>query len=443
MSRAKRTELPDRSNNQARLREFLPLTLIGNVILVAFLIVVALTGLLLTNSSFVALPASVAQLWLLANGAPVASNSAELGFVPLLPSIGVVALMAWRVYSVVKERVSLADLVILIACVLGVPLLLTLTALAMLVDAATVLPVAVPNVAVALGRTFLVHSLAVVVGMGTRLWQALERRYWPDWPLLTTLRRALEFWVYLLGCSLVVLVALLVAHGGTVADLYGQMSGAGSAAGLTALSVLYLPNVLLGIAAVLLGSEFVIGEGVVSLFGSYLVPLPPLPVLAAIPGQMWEYSWLLLSVPLVLGAVVQFRYVRSAQHPFRDVGLIGLWSVVIALLVLALSIGRMGGYGLVGPLWWLTLALAPVWLWGAGLVVAGVGWFLDSRAEPESDEFLDDEEDDEDEAEEELPEELEELEEEESEAEESGKESASEGEDTGEDADTESDQDEK
>lgn len=378
-ARNKNVQVPDRTDNVARLREFLPLVLIANVIIVSFLIVLALAGLLLTNSSFVALPASIAQLWLVANAAPVAGVGAELGYVPLLPAVGVIAVIAWRVYSVVKEKVSLADLAILVVCVLGVSILLTVTALAMLFDAATVLPVAVPNAAIALGRTLVVHLLAMGIGMGPRLWRALERRYVPTLPLFATFQLALKFWGYLLAVSLGLVIISLLAHVGVAADLYRQLAGPGSVAGLTALSVLYLPNIVIGMAFVLLGGEFTLADGSVSLFGSYLVPLPPLPILAAVPGSVWEFAWLLMLIPLVIAAFVQFKYLRSAERPFRDVGIIGLWSLGISAVALAIGVGELGGYGVVGPLWGLALASAPVWLWGAGLVIATVVWFLDSR----------------------------------------------------------------
>lgn len=379
-ARNKKGPAPDRTDNVARLREFLPLTLIANVIIVSFLIVLALAGLLLTSSSFVALPASIAQLWLVANASPVASSSAELGFVPLLPAMGVISIVAWRVYSVVKEKVSLADLAILVACVLGVPLLLTLTALAMLLDAATVLPVAVPNAGVALGRTLLVHGIAMGVGMGPRLWQALGRRYVPDLPLFDTFKVVLRFWGLLIAAALVTVVISLAVHADAASEVYRQLSGPGSVVGLTALSVLYLPNILIGLAFVLLGGEIALADGSFSLFGAYLVPLPPLPILAAVPGSVWNYAWLILLVPLVFAALVQYKYLRAAARPFRDVGIIGLWSLLIALVALAFSTGKLGGYGVVGPVWWLALVAAPVWLWGAGLIIAAVGWFLDSRA---------------------------------------------------------------
>ncbi|QTH60526.1 hypothetical protein J5O04_05290 [Corynebacterium hindlerae] len=371
--------IPERDSNATRVREFLPLALIANVIIVSALIVLALAGLLMTNSSFVALPASIAQLWLISTGAPVASDAADLGFVPLLPALGVIGIIAWRVYSVVKERVSLADLYVLAACIVGVPVLLTLTALAMLADAATVLPVGIPNVALALGRTMLIHLVALLIGMGPRLWRALERRYVPDSGLFDTALLAVKFWAGLLGASLVMLVGLLGAHAVTVGEIYTSLQQPGSVAGLTALSVLYLPNLLIGIAFVLLGGEFLVADGVISLFGIYLVPLPPLPILGAVPGSVWSFAWVFLLIPLVVAAIVLYRHLGVAARPFRDVGLAGLWSVLFAAVLLALTIGELGGYGVVGPLWWLGLLSAPVWLWGAGLIIASVGAILRGR----------------------------------------------------------------
>ncbi|MEJ5927610.1 DUF6350 family protein [Corynebacterium sp. H128] len=349
------------------------------MIIVSLVVVMAIAAILVSSSSFVALPATVAQLWLVANAAPVASKGTELGYVPLLPACFLIAVIAWRVYAVVKDKVSLADLYVLAGCVLGVPFLLTLTASAMLLDAGSVYPVAVASVPGMLGRTVLVHLLALLIGMGPRLWRALERRYAPDADLFDTAVLALKYWAGLLVAAGLIFLALLVAHWSTAADLYRSMSQPGAALGLSGLSLLYLPNVLLGVVFVLTGGEFTLGEGALSLFGAYLVPLPPLPILAAIPGHVWPYAWALLVLPLFIAAFVSYRHLRSARRPFRTVGLAGLWSAGISLIAWIFASGTLGGYGFIGPVWWMALLSVPLWLWGAGALIAGVGWLLDSR----------------------------------------------------------------
>lgn len=366
---------------QARLRTFLPVALIANVIVVSFLIVGAFAGILLTNSSFVALPASIAQLWLLANAAPVASSSTELAAVPLLPAMIVVALIAWRVYSAVKDKVSLADLYVLIACVLGVPLLMTFAALAMLLDAKSVLPVALPSISVALGRTVVVHALAFLVGLGPRLWRALVRRFGGPTSLFDTLVTAVRYLGGLAGLGLGAVLVSLAVHHRAVAEVFRAYSDSTAQGNVTALSVLYLPNLALFAAFVLAGVEVAVGRGSISLFGTYLVPLPPLPVLAAAPGSSWPYAWLLLLVPLGVAVAVSYRRIMSAERPLFDALLTSTWALVLTIVLTFMSGGRVGQYGYIGPVWWLAIIFVPLWLLVACLVAAGLSKVLGRGAQ--------------------------------------------------------------
>ncbi|AKK02648.1 cell division protein PerM [Corynebacterium epidermidicanis] len=365
----------DHTTYRGRLKIFLPRVLITNVIVIPFLLVVAIAGILLTNSSFVALPATIAQLWLISQGAPVASSSTQLAIVPLLPMMGVVALGARRVYGVVKDRVSLADLYVLVACVAGVPLLLSLTAVAMLLDAAQVLPVAVPSVGLVLSRTLMTSLLGFAFGMGSRLWRALLKRFNLPAEIFDGLVIALRYLAGLGAVGLVAVLVSIVAHAGQLGEVFGAYTDPAARGNLIGLSVLYLPNMAMFAAMVLTGVELAIGRGALSLFGAFLVPLPPLPVLVAVPASVWPYAWALLAIALLVGFAVSYRPLLRAQRPLLDVGCAAIWTIVLTAVLLLFTSGSMGQHGFVGPVWWLALLLVPVWLVGSGLVLVGVAKF--------------------------------------------------------------------
>ena len=161
---------------RTRIRTYLPVALLPNGVAVAFLIALGIAGIMLVNASMATLPAVIAQSWLALNAAPIIIQGHHFGIMPLLLTAIIVVLVAHRVRRAVKDRVSLADLGVITMVVLIVPSVLTLIAAAMLYDAAKVFPVTPPNIAMALGKTLLVHFIALVLGMGVRLWKALAKR---------------------------------------------------------------------------------------------------------------------------------------------------------------------------------------------------------------------------------------------------------------------------
>jgi len=205
----------------------------------------AIAGLMFTNTTLVALPATIAQLWLLFNASPLSGDGQVVAAVPILPALILVAVLSNRVFKAVKDKVSLADLNVLVGLALGFPLTLTLISWAMLLDAASVFPVDAPPLLAALGRTLLVHVLVLVIGMGSRLWRALCRRFGlPQW-IVDANFTALKFLGSVSVAGLLLSVIMMAAHTSSLGQLFSNFHGVG-AAGLVLLSLLYLPNGMVG-----------------------------------------------------------------------------------------------------------------------------------------------------------------------------------------------------
>lgn len=77
----------------------------------------------------------------------------------------------------IKHKVSINDLLVLLACVVVVPLVLMIIAWLMLWDAGKVYDVSPPNFFAVLPRMLLLHLVALAGGMGPRLWMALAKRF--------------------------------------------------------------------------------------------------------------------------------------------------------------------------------------------------------------------------------------------------------------------------
>ena len=152
------------------------------------------------------------------------------------------------------------------------------------------------------------------------------------------------------------------------------------AAGLVLLSLLYLPNVMVGSSSVLLGGEYHFGDAWVSLFGSHTVPFPTLPWFVVIPQTVYPFAGALLIIPVVLAVwAVRGRLDRTDQ-PFAEMIVSGLFTGLYTLIACLLITGRMGVYSQTGPMTWLTAVLAVAWLSGVGLLVSGVQNMMGRRA---------------------------------------------------------------
>ncbi|QGU04022.1 cell division protein PerM [Corynebacterium comes] len=369
-------EKPAPGGLKGRLRRYLPVAAVPNAVVVLGIIVMALVGLLFSGTSLAALPATIAQLWLILNLVPVSADGIVLGVLPLLPAMGLIALIARRVRVAVRERVSMADLLVLSISTLAVPLVLTLIAGAMMWDAGRVFDVGAPPLGHAVARTLLVHLIALAIGMGGKLWRALLRRYRaPDW-LVDAATAAVRILLLLSAASLVILLVLLAVGWPRQVELAGLYGTSGGVLGTALLSLLYLPNAVIAVITVILGSEFHLGAASVSLYAIDLTELPLLPLMALIPA--WAHPW---SILLLLVTSITVAYVLGSAR--FTVAQTLATSVIIAVLLLVggyLTWGEIGHLGTGGPMVWLTAGLAFAWTAGIGVAAALLGRLADRRA---------------------------------------------------------------
>nr|WP_242516896.1 DUF6350 family protein [Corynebacterium mendelii] len=338
------------------------------------------------ESGFVTLPATVGQLWLAANLAPVGTSRITLSALPMLPAVLVIALVARQVHKVIRVRAAIADVVLLVVLVPLVPLLLTGVALFMVWDASPVFPVTVASVPGAVASTALVHGTGLVLGMGPRLWKALCTRAGVPVHLVSAATVAADFLRYLAVAATAVFAVSLLWHIPQLVELSERFNGPWAVVGLVLLSILYLPNAVVATAAVLLGSGVGIGGAEVSLFDVVLVPLPPLPLLAALPAEAPVWFQLLLLIPAVCAGAAVFKHLRATQGDVSGLYVSGVFAGLFALVAVTMSRGVLGVYGTAGPLLWLSAGLALVWMAAVSWTVIGVGraaWALHRRNNPD------------------------------------------------------------
>lgn len=377
-SKAKARRTPAPLTKAGRIRRMLITAAVPNVVIVLIIMAIALGGLMLAGSPMAWWYTIVAEAWMVFNLAPVSAAGVHISFLPALPALILAAVVAVRVRSAVKHKVSVNDLLTLLACVLAVPVVFTIIAWLMLWDAGKVYDVSPPNLAQALLRVIVLHLAAMAAGMGWRLWRALAKRYGVPRPLVDATQIALRYLAYLaIGAAVVFAVVFLVniSRQGEMLNDYPTISGLGIA-GVVLLSLLYIPNAIVSTAAVLVGSEFSVGEGSVSLFSAHLVPLPPLPITGGIPASAPSWAVALLIVPL--GAAIYSLYKKRPS--FQDVVVATAASAVIMLAACYLVSGDLGYYGSTGPQLWTAAGLTALWMAVVGCAVAAGFAFVAWRA---------------------------------------------------------------
>ncbi|WP_169331519.1 DUF6350 family protein [Corynebacterium capitovis] len=341
-----------------RIRAFLPRVGPADLVIVLAVITLGLAIVIFGGLPLSALAAVIGTLWLAVHAAPVSMSGVTLAAVPLLPAVGTAALVARRVRAAVRDTEGKEDYIVVAGLALGLPLVLTLSALFMVADASPVYPVSVPPLARAVCVPLLVHAAGLGLGLGAKL--GLPR----------TVKDAIRLLLMLLGVAGAVYVVLFIAGYQRVSDLAGAFPvlSAGGVLGLCVMSLLYLPNAVISTLAVLLGGRVAYASGSASLFAVDNIALPPLPVFAAIPGSVPAWAPVLLAIP----AAVFVRWAMGSRHSLTDVALTAAYVGALTFFFAALAGGTAGAYGYIGPTPWMAGGLAFLWAEVVGAVAWGV-----------------------------------------------------------------------
>lgn len=357
-------------------KRFGPQLMINHAVTLGVIVIIAV--LIGIGAGFSVVPASIASMWMVFNLAPVEMAGAKLGFVPLLPALALVWGHAKRATTVLGNSISVRGLRVFTTLSLLIPMLLTCIAWVMLWDASRVYDITPPNLLVALISTALVNGAAIVIGMRARVWRALLlRRGWSTWPVESMLLAG-RFLKWMAAVGALAATVYLLTNLEAVGKAYEITSSTMGLLGLTFVALLYVPNVVVAAMAVLLGGEFHVGNGAVSLFTANNVNLPPLPVLAAIPNDQISFGAVLLAVPACVAVACVYTFLRGRTYVeaplLQGVG-VGACAGLIGFCVSWLAGGELGVYGRAGAVEWLFAVELAAWL----LVPAVVMMFFTAR----------------------------------------------------------------
>lgn len=324
-----------------------------SVVALTVIAAVTLLQLLIANSDMTGASGAIASMWLGVHQVPIAIGGRDLGVLPLLPVLLMVAGTARTTAQATARGASWFVIRWIVASALGGPLLIAAVSLAVIHDAASVITeLQTPHALGAFAHVFAVHAIGAALGVGTRVGRrALAETRLPGW-LADSVRAAITGMLALFGLSGAVTVVSLVWHWGTMHELYAITDSLFGQLSLTLLAVLYVPNVLVGATAMAVGSSAHIGPALFSAFTVLGGDIPALPILAAAPTPPLGPAWVAL---LIIGAASGVAVGQQCAR--RPLPLLpALAKVAAAAFIAAVSMavlgaaggGRLGNFGDVG-----------------------------------------------------------------------------------------------
>lgn len=295
-----------------------------------------------------------ADAWLLAHGGSVTIGGASVAFMALLLTAVplVVATVAGRhLLTGLAERpeatsgrwwrcVAAQELALFVT---GYAVTGLITALLARLGPAhpsllTVLPGVVLLPVVAIGAALGSEHRAGRGGLSVGLVRWLGRVLPPT--LSRALRPALMGLLSLLGAGLVMVLAMVALHLGRVGTLYDALgAGVVGVAVLTLIQLAALPNLVVWAVAWMAGPGFTVGDVGMSWTQVDHGALPLVPVLGAVPepGALPSGLWLVVLVPVLVGALIGWRCVRAVTR-------LATWRAkaepaAVAALLVAVAVG--------------------------------------------------------------------------------------------------------
>lgn len=376
----------------------------GLLVPVAALVVLT-TG---ASTSADALFGASVPLWLAAHQVPLVLDGVPLTALPLLPTLGVLALVAAAARfaarglagslpasssqdrdlgsetfaqrtsgSTDRDHGGGADgwrdaAGPVIATLAGTHAAVAVLASALLQAAGPVTAAAPWAAALAAGLT---AGLAATFGVLRALGAAPSWRVAPQW-LRSGLWAGRVGLAGLASCGAVLLTVALLISATDVHELVTRVGGqAGAGIGLTLLSLAYLPNAVLAASSWALGPGVQIGAALTSPFGTAGGPLPPVPLLAAVPTTA-PPAWapVVLLLPVLTGLLVGLCCRTAGESPLARLRAVGVAAAGVAAVcgLLALLAGGRLAQGPFDPVQLPALVVAGAALLLIGLPAAAV-----------------------------------------------------------------------
>lgn len=323
-----------------------------SLVTLASAIVLGALVLLSSSTSLGALVPTVAGLWLAVHQVPVTISDITLGVLPLIPTIALVAGVARAARRAGGTGRPLAELRSLLLCAIAGPALFTAIALAVVNDAAGRFTIATPPPLTAFLCTIAVHLGGALLGLAPAYWPSVARYLGlPGW-VADCARLAGRALLMFFAAGLAIVVVRLIWQWQTAFELVRSGNDAVGMIALVVLSLLYLPNVVIGAAALPLGVGVQLGPISMSLFSTAPGRAPGVPILAVLPqGPAPWYLLPLLAVPAAVAVWVGRRCAARSLDlgpTVTAVATTALFTAAGFTIAAFAAGGTLGGFGYAG-----------------------------------------------------------------------------------------------
>lgn len=334
-------------------RELLRVAFGPSIVALVVIAAVVLLQLLIANSDMTGAFGAIASMWLGVHQVPVSIGGRELGVMPLLPVLAMIWGTARTTAAATAPNSSWLVTRWVVASALGGPILVAAMLLAVIHDAASVIgELQTPNALRAFCSVLVVHVIGALIGVGSKVGRrTLDTLPLPGW-LPDAIRAAVAGVLALFGLSGAVTAVSLVVHWGTMHDLFAITDSLFGQLSLTLLSILYIPNVIVGASAIAVGSSAHVGLAAFSSFTVFGGDIPAVPVLAAVPTPPLGPIWVALLIVGAASAVAVGQQCARRPLPLGPATAKLLTASVLAAVTMALAGyaggGRLGNFGSVG-----------------------------------------------------------------------------------------------
>lgn len=324
------------------------------------------------------------QIWLAIHGVPLhlSLNSGtgtalvETGIFTLLP-IGLVLipfLLSWRAgrrlarasYTDQLWQPLLGALVVYGAAGLATGYICATPTVSTNLLASTLIPLIPAGLGLIIGARLEAGSWGRLIGVNAADWiaQTSQDQRWTGSYVWSVVRAGFVAFMAALSLAIVLMTINIMARWADIVGVYqGLRPGAAGGSVLTLAQIGYLPNFAAWALAWTSGAGFSFGVGsTVSPLGTAVAPLPPIPLLAALPAGTLTLGFAALLLPVLGGVLGGWWFVRAGENHFDEWlslklrirwlslpistlflgAVIGVVSAVFAVIVFWLSSGSLG-----------------------------------------------------------------------------------------------------
>lgn len=319
------------------------------------------------------------HIWLLGHGVPLeltqtsgpSSASLETGFFSLLP-LGLVLipfLLSWRSGRRLA-RASYTDqlwqplfgaLAVYAGAGLATAFVCSSPEVSAPLIASTLIPLIPAGAGLIIGSRLEAGSWGRLIGVNAADWisRTSQDQRWAGSYAVSAVRASFVATMAALSLSALLLTVTVMARWNDIVGVYQALRpGAVGGAALTLAQLGFMPNLAIWTLAWTGGDGFALGVGsTVSPLATSVAPVPPIPLLAALPVGELSWGFAALIIPVAAGVLAGWWFIRAGENHFDEWFSLKVrqrWiSLPVSTLFLGAVIGAVTAF-LSGILFWIS-----------------------------------------------------------------------------------------